>query len=124
MAQETAKKLTKAQQAELEKEEAREMLRELLDKSGRKIYTVLKHVSSSGMSRRISCLIDHPENGIMNIDYWIHRLGKFKESDKGGLKVNGCGMDMGFHVVYSTSYDVYKDVVSERAGYVVDHRWL
>jgi hypothetical protein len=38
------------------------------------------------------------------------------------IRVGGAGMDMGFHVVYSLSSVLFKDL--DRAGDVLSHRWL
>jgi hypothetical protein len=35
-----------------------------------------------------------------------------------GVKVDGCGMDMGFHLIYTMSQVVHGD------GYAVSQRWV
>jgi hypothetical protein len=35
-----------------------------------------------------------------------------------GIKVGGCGMDMGFHVIYNISKTLFND------GYAIKHQWL
>lgn len=74
-------------------------------KPGSKVYTMIRSVSSSGMSRQISVLIADKKKGeIINIDWWVARVIDVKRSDKNGsLIIGGCGMDMGFHVVYTLS---------------------
>jgi hypothetical protein len=69
-------------------------------KPGSTVYTILRKVSSSGMSRRISVLI--VDGGrIADITYSVSILTQYSlPSDGQGLRVNGCGMDMGFAVVY------------------------
>ena len=43
----------------------------------------------------------------------MHVLG-YRRSDKtGGLRVSGCGMDMGFHVVYNLGYVLWPDGTPE-----------
>ena len=32
----------------------------------------------------------------------------FRQTDKGYIKVQGCGMDMGFHIVYSLASALYR----------------
>lgn len=89
-----------------QQEEAREQLRALLP-PGSTVYTVLKHVSRSGMSRNIDCFVIQD-----NAPRWISPLVskatgiRFNEKAE-ALTVNGCGMDMGFHVVYELSYRLY-----------------
>lgn len=68
-------------------------------KPGSKVYTVLRHVSRSGMSRRIDLytIVDG------EMQYLSHAaavvMGDPRPND--GIKVGGCGMDMGFHLVYN-----------------------
>ena len=99
-------RLTKAQQAE--QDEARDRLRELFP-AGSTVHTVLRHVSQSGMSRSISVLaID--EDGPRDVSYLVARaLGDRVDQHRGGVKVTGCGMDMGFHLVYALSSVLYRD---------------
>ena len=72
-------------------------------KPGDTVHTVLRSVSRSGMSRRIDCykLVNgEPQYLTGNVatacGYSFPRQGE-------GLRVNGCGMDMGFAVVYDLS---------------------
>lgn len=84
------------------KQEAKERLLEYV-KSGDEIYTVLRHVSSSGMQRRIDCYVIK-NNRIHYLSGYMEGLGIAKrKKDKDGLVVNGCGMDMGFALVYDLS---------------------
>lgn len=116
--------LTKKQQAE--QQEARETLRSLLDgKEKKTVYTILRYVSSSGMSRDISLLTVDNDGSLRDIT-WLacHAMGE-KPKDKHGrwvVRVGGCGMDMGFHVVYNLSYALYGKE-TDRAGYVLRHEW-
>lgn len=92
-------------------ETARESLRSLIA-PGDTIYTILRHTSSSRMTRWISLVI---------IDPTLHRpreitylaaplLGmKYPDANHDGLKVGGCGMDMGFHLVYSLGRAMFPD---------------
>jgi len=49
---------------------------------------------------------EYPEHGI----YLVARVIREKINNKhGGITVGGCGMDMGFHVVYSLSSYLYRD---------------
>jgi hypothetical protein len=62
------------------------------------IYTVLRHVSSSGMQREISVkMID--AGRVIHLDYLVGEALGMKSGNHNGLKVRGCGMDMGFHLV-------------------------
>lgn len=90
---------------EIEKEAARARLLEWL-KPGDTVYCILRHVSSSGMSRVID-LVLMPKPGS---DDTVPRhiaynaailLGMKYDSQREGIKISGCGMDMGFSLVYS-----------------------
>ena len=101
-----------SKQKDVERQEAIDQLKKWI-KPGDTVYTVLRHVSRSGMTRGIDVYIlqdnqpqwitayvgkaiDQPQS----MDYWRKSMG---------LKIGGCGMDMGFHVVYSLSYSLFKD---------------
>lgn len=91
-----------------ERDEAIERLRETL-KPGDTVYTVLRHVSRSGMSRNISVHSIDPESSEpLWLTYNVHlATGIPLDKSKEALRVGGCGMDMGFHVVYELSYVLY-----------------
>lgn len=90
------------------REEALATLRELL-KPGATVSTVLRHVSASGMSRSISPVICG-EDGPTDLTWLVVRvLGNRFDEKNGGVKVGGCGMDMGFHLVYNLSYVLFPD---------------
>jgi len=64
------------------------------------IYTVLRHVSSSGMQREISIkMID--ADRIIHLDYLVSTALGMKQGKHNGIVVRGCGMDMGFHIVHN-----------------------
>lgn len=134
-------------QQEQEKQEAITKLRELLP-PGSTVYTILRHVSRSGMSRSISLVIHTPE-GPLDIDWLVRRvLGLTFDRNNAGLKVQGCGTDMGFHIVYELGYALWgkewpctgqqcpsnvhfngdRDYTVGRlhgdGGYCLRHRWL
>lgn len=102
-------KVKQISETELKKrnqQEAIEQLREMLN-PGDTIYTINRHVSRSGMMRRISCFIVGDDKKIMDIDWLIARTGLFKRSKDGGLIANGCGMDMHYHIVYELGRILY-----------------
>ena len=78
---------------------AEEQLRKLLPKKDRLIYTTLKKVSQSGMCRHISCHIIK-DNKPYCIDWAISRLLELSLKED-SVSISGCGMDMGFNIVYS-----------------------
>jgi hypothetical protein len=93
------------------------------------VYTILRGVSSSGMTRHISLVVAGIDNtgkpALYDITYHASKVLGDKLTEKNGyrvIKVNGAGMDMGFHLVYSLSSVLYAG--QDRAGYVLSHRWL
>ena len=111
--------------------EALARLHEIL-KPGDTVYTVLRHVSRSGMMREISVIGPNNED----ITWHVMHVGGYRRSDKtGGLRVSGCGMDMGFHVVYNLGRAMWPDGTPEPhgtrngepdrdGGYALKHLWL
>ncbi len=103
-----------------ERTAAANRLRALLP-AGTTVYTNLRHVSASGMSRIISLhVIDSEAHDIRTINADAatvlgYRVTEVRNSGRGVL-VRGTGMDMGFHLVYSLAGALYGD------GYALDHR--
>jgi hypothetical protein len=90
---------------------------------GDTIYCVLAHKSASGMRRviRFYKIISNeagkPET--WELSYNIAKALEYGYNDRyDGVIVNGCGMDMGFHVVYSLSDKLFAD------GYQLTSSWL
>lgn len=132
--------------------EAIERLRKEI-KPGETLRTILRHVSSSGMSRSIS-IVQIKRNGeTREWDTLVAKaLGEKIDQKHGGIKVQGAGMDMGFDLVYSLSMALYggkrsypclgdkcpsnvhvNDHTAPRGrgkgirhndGYAISHRWL
>lgn len=104
------------------------------------IYCILRHVSASGMSRRISFFMIK-NNKPFHLDYLISQVTNYKrDRDHSGLRVGGCGMDMGFAVVYDFSHCIFptgfkyrksehhrNGDISKRdkdGGYALEQRWM
>jgi hypothetical protein len=98
----------------LYKKQIRSSLLEWL-KPGDTVYCVLRSVSSSGMSRRISLFAIH-DNQLISLDYRTSILTGNRLSEKGGIVVGGCGMDMGFHLVYCLGAALWPDGTPEPHG--------
>lgn len=118
-----------------EKKQAISTLRKMLP-VGKTVFTSLNHVSRSGMQRRIRCYIVR-RGGIKDISYLVATaLGD--TLDDRGIKVSGCGMDMGFHLVYSLGGALRPDGFKVKGvgrngdtsghdsdgGYSLGHQWL
>jgi hypothetical protein len=76
---------------------------------GQTIHCILRHVAKSGMSRRISLFViqnGEPRNitgtAAVAMDRTLNR-------DEFSIVVGGCGMDMGWHLVYSLSRCLFPD---------------
>lgn len=89
-------------QREKERQEAIKHLQALI-KPGDTVYTTIKHVSRSGMQRAIDVhlIIDNEPRWIAPSVAKV--IGESFDEKRECLRVSGCGMDMGFHVVYNLS---------------------
>jgi len=102
---------------ETERQEAIASLRENL-RVGMTVYTVLRSVSASGMSRCLDLyyVAHHDINRITwsaaQVLEWTY------DRRKEALRVNGCGMDMGYHAVHCLGRVLFGD------GYALRHRRL
>lgn len=116
-----------SEEKERAKQEAMDMLRKVL-KRGDTVYTVLRHVSKSGMQRRIDCYCIGEDRRPFFLSGYIGKvLGLRHNYKKGGLVVNGCGMDMGYHIVHSLSSAMFrgsKGEYSNEGAYALKHEWI
>ena len=116
-------------------------------KPGQTIYTILRKVSKSGMLRHISvCIATRNPKGqpfISDITWQVARaLQDYSDFPQDyGIKVSGCGMDMGFSIIYSLGsvlfghgketqkhkYMTYRNGSKEPetdGGYLLKQQWL
>jgi hypothetical protein len=75
------------------------------------------------MMREIS-LFTVVNGEICCLTYWAASALGYKIGKHGGIRVPGCGMDMGFHIVYSLSSTLYHDDFPTEQGYALKQRWL
>lgn len=119
----TEKPKSKKQQKIEEQQAATERLLQLFEgDESPEILTIVRHVSRSGMSRNIS--LKYVKNGeLLDITYNAALVLDWPLVDgwNYSVKVGGCGMDMGFHTVYSLSGRLYG--YQERNAYRLRHRW-
>ena len=117
-------------QAAADKAEAIESLRKFLERDER-IYTVLRHRAASGMTRFID--LYYIKNNVPYRITWqaARALGWTYDVKREALRVGGCGMDIGFHTVYTLSSILFREaptfkdsVTGEDAGYSLRHEWL
>lgn len=128
----------------LQRAECVERLRNMLP-PGTKVATLVTHVSRSGMARSIRVFAPGDDGHSIDISGSVaHVIGDRFDSTNGGVRVMGCGMDMGFHVVYSLSRALYPhgfECIGDRCpsndhgnretrtqhpegGYALRHVWL
>jgi hypothetical protein len=127
------KKLTIKAGKVARKEYARSELRKLIT-PGQTVYCTLRSVSSSGMSRTISLHII--DNGTLRgIDNLAADATDTKRAKRDGLIMGGCGMDMGFALVYSLGYALWPNgtpkphgvrngTPDSDGGYALKHSWV
>jgi hypothetical protein len=124
-----------------QQKQATERLKQYL-KAGDTVYTVLTHVSRSRMMRHIKVLIAR-NNEVLDVSYYVSHALNWPLKDD-GVKIEGCGMDMGYHLVYSLSSVLFRqgfDCIDKNCpsndhvnglnethhkdgGYALIHRWL
>lgn len=142
--------------SDVEKKEAIERLLQAVE-PGDTVYTIIRHVSRSGMQREISLvtidrsiatgiLAEHAVNdargiaklghdALTTIDYWVARALGYRIGKHGGIIVGGCGMDMGFHLVYNLGRMLWPNGTAKPhgtrngqpdndGGYALKHGWL
>ena len=92
------------------KGECKARLLEIL-KPGDTVYTILKHVSRSGMYRVIDLYVIE-DNGPRRITGLAADLLGGYDKRHEGARAGGCGMDMGFHLVYNLGRVLFPNGVS------------
>lgn len=103
-------------------------------KPGDTVWCVLRNVSRSGMSRQID-FYKMEKGGPRCISWYTANLLDYRQTDGGALKVSGCGMDMGFSVVYRLGATLWPKGTAKPhgtrngepdsdGGYALKSRWL
>lgn len=103
-----------------------EYLKNTLAAGGFKVYCILRHVSASGMLRVID-LYTIKDNRPVWLSGTVATVMNWKLDNKynGGIRVNGCGMDMGFHLVNSLSVELYcPDKYEHDEAYKLSSEWI
>jgi hypothetical protein len=137
--------------SDAEKIEAIERLLRTVE-PGDTVYTIARHVSRSGMQREISLVaVDRSaivlpvesrdgiaklgREALTTIDYWAARALGYRIGTHGGIVVGGCGMDMGFLLVYNLGRTLWPHGTDKphgrrngqpdsEGGYALKHGWL
>lgn len=99
----------------IERQEAIERMREWV-KPGDTLLTILRHVSASGMLRVIDVVKIMPEEHpgqdprVLSLGFNIAKIIDAKyDREKEGMRISGCGSDMGFEVVYNLGRILFRD---------------
>ena len=131
-----------------EREAALERCREWFA-NGSTVLTILRHCSRSGMSRSIAVMAHEPGGTPWDVSMTVSTaLGMNFDNRHGGIKISGCGMDMGYAIVYALGAALYpnghpcqgvscssndhsngdRDYTAGKlhrdGGYAFRHRWL
>lgn len=89
---------------------------------GSTLYTILRRVSRSGMTRIIDVKVINEDGKPRNliVKEYRHCAKDVEQESKwgGNYKVTGCGMDMGFWLVYELG------VLAHQDGYYFQQQWL
>lgn len=94
-----------------ERTEALDRLREMLS-PGDTVHTVIRNVSRSGMSRSIDVYLMRPDGPRDVEKLWLSGLvatacSMSYDEKRECIKIGGCGMDMGFALVYELSRQMW-----------------
>jgi hypothetical protein len=123
--------MTKKEQKQADFDYAKKQLLEYYVKEGDTVYTLLRSVSSSGMSRTMSLKVAK-EGRILDLTYFASVVLGWPLVEVNGsraLRVGGAGMDMGFHTVYTLARVLFRDKYEGQAdavdaGYSLSQAWI
>jgi hypothetical protein len=102
------KTISKKVQKDMEQFQAADYLHDTLvnakkDKDGKiLVYTSIGSVAKSGMSRRIKLYVVN-DGDIIRVSHLVAKILELNMNDD-GIRINGCGMDMGFAMVDSLEW--------------------
>lgn len=123
--------------------EARRELKQLFEElNTHTVFVVQRHVSRSGMQRQLDLYVLPGKKAVMSdnyqpydgqveprrITYLVAQAIQWSYNESWDcLTVNGCGMDMHFHTVYTLSRVLYsgdKTINKHDQGYYLTHRTI
>lgn len=87
--------------------------------AGSTVYLSLSKVSRSGMSRTIKCMAQEKDGSLFNVSFFVAQAVElpFVEGYQGGVRINGCGMDMGLALIDSLSYALYEKPCDQTSSF-------
>lgn len=129
----SAERMTRKAGSAAYRAQACEELRAILSPRD-EVACVLRHVSRSGMMRHISLFIAR-DGALHNITQRAADAMGDTVARDGGIKMGGCGMDMGFALVYALGATLWPNGTREPhgtrngepdsdGGYALRHRWI
>lgn len=92
-------------QLNIAKLEAKTKLLEMF-KPGDTVYTCLRSVSASGMTRTFD-VFKISDGEVLNVSWLIHYANKGTGGNGKPITMKGCGMDMAFALVYELSQSLF-----------------
>jgi hypothetical protein len=109
-------------------------LRDILP-PGSTVYLTLSRVSRSGMSRVIKCIAKTEHEGdagkwedMQDISWHIAHALEYPLVREEGVRIGGCGMDMGLALIDNLSYAVYGKPSPQKryggGGEGINYKWL
>jgi hypothetical protein len=101
----------------MDKKDLERLLKEWFPK-GSTAYTTVVHVARSGMSRHIKVFVAPKKGVIQDVSGYVADYLDWRYTKKEAVFVGGCGMDMGFHLIYTLSSVLYDD------GYAIKQSWV
>lgn len=127
----TTTTLSKKEQKQADFDYAKKQLLEYYLSEGDTVYTLIRTVAPSGMSRTISLKVAR-EGRILDLTYFASVVLGWPLVEANGsraLRVGGAGMDMGFHTVYTLARVLFCDKYEGQAGavdagYSLQQAWI
>ena len=102
--------MTKKEQAEQERAQAVEYLREYFPNTGDTVNAAVIHRSASGMTRHVAILAINNHGRIGNISHLVARATGYRQNrDRTGVVVGGCGFSATGDVVMAIASAIHGD---------------
>lgn len=99
--------MTTKTERKMEEQEALETLQKWI-KPGTTVYTLLRHRAASGMSRVLDVYVISDNEPIRLTRSVAKLLDWTYNREHEGVLVHGCGLDVGYHLVYTLSRVLFK----------------
>ncbi len=82
---------------------------------GATVYTMIRRVAVSGMSRAVSVIVKDGDR-VRCVDNLVSRALGYALAKRGGVTVNGSGFDAGFEIVYNLGAVIWPEGTPEPHG--------